>query len=97
MDERDTTIQHLKNRDQKLRDALEQLTFRHAKKNEHAHKGLHNIRVKLTSLKWTTQLLSDNADMQNDDKQVQLNAIVHSTAELVRMVEDLKRTLEDPA
>ncbi|OJI06411.1 hypothetical protein BK004_03650 [bacterium CG10_46_32] len=97
MDERDKTIQSLKERDKKLRESIEQLTYRHEKKLSHAKSGLHDIRVKLTALKWTVQLLSDNLDADNAEHKNQLAAAKHATADLVRMVEDLGRTLEDPA
>lgn len=97
MDERDATIQHLKNRDQKLREAIEQLVYQDKKKRERAKAGLHDIRVKLVSLKWAVHLLSDTFDSTDDEERSQLSALKHAANELARMVTDLSRTLDDPA
>lgn len=96
MDERDKTIEHLKKRDKKLREAIEQLKFQNKNKREHTQKSLHEIRVNLTSLKWTVHLLSDNIDPRGDERKEHLDAVKQRTAEALRMVEDLIRTLEDP-
>lgn len=97
MDERDQTIHALKERDKELRQTIERLNFRHTQKNEHTQKNLHNIRVKLASLKWTTQHLNDAAELKDEEHKDQLQAITHTTAELGRMVEDATRELEDPS
>lgn len=97
MDDKDKTIQSLKERDKKLREAIEQLEYQYKKKREHATSGLHDIRVKLTHLKWAAHLLADNSETKNQERKEQLAAVKSSTAEALRMVEDLMRTLDDPA
>lgn len=97
MDEYQKTIHSLKERDQKLREAIDQLAYQHKKKNEFTQKSLQRIRVRLASLKWTIQIFHNNAELEDPEERKQLDAIMRASADLLRLAEDLIRTLDDPA
>ena len=95
MNEHEKTIKALMGRDAQLRSAIDQLTYQQKKKNEFTQKSMQHIRVRLTSLKWAIQLFYHNSDVKDSESREQLATIARASSDVVKLVEDLIRTLDD--
>ncbi|MBI2636792.1 MAG: hypothetical protein HYW81_01215 [Parcubacteria group bacterium] len=97
MNEHQKTIRSLLERDRELRTTIDRLAYRYKKRKEFETNALSHLRGRLTSLVWTIQLLRDNAKHEDPGARVRLEVATRAARDARALIEDLIRTLEDPA